>query len=449
MGARRMRSGEPRCPVTTALPDLSSSMPTRRDFLHLSTSAGLAGVFGVPALTAAARLPEPPMLRTPLCDLLKIDHPVIQAPMQSIAVPRLAAAVCEAGGIGILAGIGMPIDELRRQIKEVRSLTSRPFGVNLILHTALRPPVDSARIPEDTVGAVQAVLNGFRARLGLPPKTERPPTLPDALPAAFDVIVEERVPLFSTGLGLPTAEMVARCHAAGIKVMSMVATVPDAVEAARLGVDIIAAQGAEAGGHRSLGVKPQTPEHAAIGTIALVPQVVSAVKVPVVAAGGITDGRGLAAALALGAAGVLVGTRFIAAAQSGAAPFHKQALVAGDSDQTTMSDAFTGHYARFLRNEYTEGYRASGAPVFPPVLQQIAARDIIEAAAKQGNRDFYPLYAGQGVGMIDSVPDAADIVRGIVSEARETIARMAGLPVRNAEWGVRSGAEFRVSRSAE
>jgi nitronate monooxygenase len=133
------------------------------------------------------------------------------------------------------------------------------------------------------------------------------------------------------------------------------------------------------------------------------------------------DGRGVVAALALGATGALIGTRFIASVESGAPAFHKQALVTGDSDQTTLSDAFTGHYARFLRNELIDEFRASGIAPLPPVVQQMAARDVIEAAGKQAAPAFYPRYAGQGVGMIDSLPPAAEIVRAIVDEARETI----------------------------
>jgi nitronate monooxygenase len=329
--------------------------------------------------------------------------------------------VCEAGGMGILPGIGLPPDELRRQIAQVRSLTKRPFGVNLVLHSALRPPVDTAHLSAETVSGVNRLLNRFRDRLGLAPRSGAPPAVPDLLSAAFDVIVHERGAVFSTGLGLPSPQMIERCRAAGIKVMSMVATVPDAREAERLGADVIVAQGAEAGGHRSVGVKPQTPEHAAIGTMVLVPQVAQAVRARVVAAGGISDGRGLAAALMLGARGVLMGTRFIATTEATAQDLHKQALVAAGSDDTTLSDAFTGHYARFLRNEYIEQYRSSGAPVYPPVVQQFASRDIVEAARERRNPDFCPLYAGQGVGMIESVPSAGEIVRAVVEEAQRAM----------------------------
>jgi nitronate monooxygenase len=174
-------------------------------------------------------------------------------------------------------------------------------------------------------------------------------------------------------------------------------------------------------------VKPASPERAAIGGIALVPQVVRKVRVPVVAAGAIMDGRGLAAALALGAAGVLMGTRFIATVESGAPAFYKDALQAGDSDDTTLSDAFTGHYARFLRNQYLEEYRSSGAPVFPTVVQQVAVRDIVEAAGKRADAGWYPMYAGQGVGAVDDLPAAGDVVRTSVAEACEILEGLTSL----------------------
>ena len=184
----------------------------------------------------------------------------------------------------------------------------------------------------------------------------------------------------------------------------MAATVEDARELAAAGVDAIIAQGGEAGGHRSTWVKKPTPQHATIGTLVLVPQVVDAVRVPVIAAGGIADGRQVAAALVLGAAGVLLGTRFVATRESAAPPFYKQAVTAASSDGTRLTDAFTGLYARVLRNAYTEEYAASGAPVLPAVAQQIAARDVTAASAAQGRGDYFPMYAGQGAGLVRDLP---------------------------------------------
>ena len=201
----------------------------------------------------------------------------------------------------------------------------------------------------------------------------------------------------------------------------MVATLDDARAAAALGADVIAAQGAEAGGHRSAGEKPVTPERAAVGTIVLTREVARALRVPVVAAGGITDGQGIAAALMLGASGALIGTRFIATRESAAPAFHKQALVDAGSDDTTLTDAFTGHYARFLRNTYSEDYRASGAPVLPPCCSRPRVTSSRRRRSTKTPRSIR-WYAGQGTGLIDHVPPAGEVVRVLVEQARHALA---------------------------
>jgi nitronate monooxygenase len=403
---------------------------SRRALLRLSAVSAVGGTLGLPGPAESQGASPPPgtssgsALRTPLCDVLGIRYPVLQAPMARVVTPQMIAEVGRAGGLGILAGTGLPPAELKQQIRRVKDLTDRPYGVNLILHPAVRSPVPPDQIPDATLRAVQRTLDRFRERLQLPPGPTRAPALPSIVDEAFDVILEERVPLFSVGVGKPTPEMVARCRAQGTKVISMVATVPDAREVAALGVDLIIAQGGEAGGHRSTWAKRDSPERATIGTLALVPQVVDAVSVPVVAAGGIMDGRQLAAAIVLGASGVLMGTRFIATRESAAPAFYKQALIDRDSDDTTVTDAFTGLYARVLRNAYTEEYRASGAPVVP-VVQQAIAGDVTAASAERGTGDFYPMYAGQGLGMIRDLPAAAEVVRAVVSEAERAIELLA------------------------
>jgi len=347
--------------------------------------------------------------------------------MSGVVTPPLVAAVSEAGGLGILPGIMVPPDDLRRQIRAVRSATARPFAVNLLLHTALQPPADPAAVPAEVAARAQATLNRLRARLGLPAMQDRPPRPPDFIAAAFEVILEERVPVWSIGLGRPSREEVARCHRQDTKVIAMAATVADATELADAGVDAIIAQGSEAGGHRSTWTKRPSVQHAAIGTLALVPQVVAAVRQPVVAAGGIVDGRGVMAALALGATGALMGTRFIATRESAAPDFYKQRLLAADSDDTVVTDAFTGLYARVVRNEYTAAFDEPDAATFPPVAQQLAARDITTASAAQGNGEFYPLYAGQGCGSVSDLPGAADLLRRIADEAESARAALARL----------------------
>jgi nitronate monooxygenase len=362
--------------------------------------------------------------RTALCDLLGIEYPIVQSGMGGVAGPELAAEVSRAGALGIIAGLSVPVDELRRRIRRLRELTDRPFGVNLWLHSELRPPADVQRLPEATIRAVQGTLNRFRERLEIPATLARPAQVPDLVEQAFGVILEERVPVFSAGIGLPDAGMIRRCHDHGVKVMAMVATVEDARTAAGDGADAVIAQGAEAGGHRSVGVKPAAPDTVSVGTMAFVPQVVDAVRVPVVAAGGIADGRGLVAALALGASGILLGTRFVATRESMAAEVWKKSLLELDGTATAVTEAFTGQWARTLRNTFQREYGAAGAPVLPSLLQSSAAQDVYQAAVARADREYFPMYAGQGVGLIHDLPGAGDVVEAVVREARAVLASL-------------------------
>lgn len=366
-------------------------------------------------------------LRTPVCDLLGIEAPVVQSGMGGVAGPELAAAVCEAGGLGVLAGLNLTPDQLRAGIRRMRELTAKPFAVNMWLHTQLRPPVDIGSVPDKDVEAVQGLLNRFRQRVGAPPQFGRPRQTPDLIDAAFEVILEERVPVWSIGLGDPGAEMAARAREAGVKIMAMAATVEDAEALDRSGCDVIVAQGGEAGGHRSTWVKREGPQHANVGTMALVPQVVDAVKAPVLAAGGVADGRGLVAALALGAQGVLLGTRFVATREAQAPAFWKEALTTRGSDATVVTDAFSGYYARALRNEYSEAYAQSGAPVLPSLHQAAAARDLYDASRAAGTGEYFPMWSGQSAGLIRDLPGAGEVVRTIVAEAEAELARLRAL----------------------
>jgi nitronate monooxygenase len=394
----------------------------RRDFLKTSATATAAAALARTTAVAAAPAPR---LRTSLCDLFGIEYPIVQSGMGGVAGPALAAAVSNAGGLGILGCAHLPPDEVRKRIREVRMLTDRPFGVNLLLHSDMLPPADMSRVPESVVQAVQTTLNRFRARLGLPPTLARPEGLPDIVPAAMDVILQEKVPVFSIGLGKPPAEVVARFHRSGARVIAMVATLEDAQAVADTGVDALVVQGHEAGGHRSTWVKRPSAQHADVGTIALVPQVAQALRTPVIAAGGIATGAGLVAALALGARGALLGTRFVATRESMAADFYKQALVRRDSDATVITDAFTGLFARVLRNTFAEEYAASGAPVLPGYVQNRAAGDIFRAALARKDGEHYPFWAGQSVGLVRDLPEAAAVVRAVVDEARAVLRALA------------------------
>ena len=236
----------------------------------------------------------------------------------------------------------------------MRALTSRPFGVNLWLHTDMVPPVDVAKIPAATVQAVRRTLDGLRAQLGLPPSPATPTSSPDIIGGAFDVILEERVPVFTAAVGEPTPDMIRRCHAQGTKVFAMVTTVRQARAAEGGGVDVIVAQGSEAGGHRSLGTKSEARDAAGIGTLALVPQ--SSTPPRAVVAAAASRWRGLAAC-SRSAAGRPIGTRSCYQ-ESMVAEFGKAVLRrrAGDRDHGLVRAC--GHDTR---NAYTTSTRSGSA----------------------------------------------------------------------------------------
>jgi nitronate monooxygenase len=361
-------------------------------------------------------------LRTGLCERLGITRPVISSGMGGVAMAPLVAAVSNAGGLGVLAGLNVPVDRLEGNIAQVRTATDRPFGVNLWLHTELQPPTDPASIDESTIAAAQTTLNRFRHELGLPavPTGMRPEPGPDLIAAAIEVILEQRPAVFSIGLGHPGAELVGRCHDEEIAVMAMATTVEDAEVLASEGVDIIVAQGSEAGGHRSTWVK-RPPETSSVGTMALVPAVVDAVAhrgsraTSVVAAGGIADGRGLVAALALGAEAVLLGTRFVATRESRAAEFWKDRLVTSHGEDTVVTDRLTGYHARVVANELVARHEG---PVLPSLLQARLAADLYAA----GHPEYFPMHAGQSVDLIRDLPGAAEVVERICAEAEAVLA---------------------------
>ncbi len=396
---------------------------TRRDFLLAGVASTTAGV-----ACASAALPsgvrQASRLRTDLCDLLGIEHPILQAGMAPVAGPELAAAVSAAGGLGILGLAHLAPEEARARIRRVRELTDKPFGANLLLHSEVWPPIDTAGFPESVVRAVQTALNRFRERFDLAPTFARPVTRPDHVSAVIEVMLEERVPVFSVGLGNPPQGIVQRFHAQGAKVIAMVCTLEDARAVAESGVDAVIAQGYEAGGHRSTWVKRPTAQHAATGTMALVPELVRELRVPVIAAGGIATGRGVLAAIALGASGVLIGTRFVATRESAAPDFYKEALRTRGSDSTVLSDAYTGLYARVIRNAFTTEYAASQAPVLTGYVQASAVRDIVAAAAARRDGEHYAMWAGQGIGMIRDLPAAAEVMAVLVREYTDAFANM-------------------------
>jgi len=342
--------------------------------------------------------------RNRLTELLGVEVPIVQAPMASVATPELVAAVSNAGGLGSLGAAMLPPDTLREVIAAIRSLTDRPFGVNLFAW----PPVGTA--PPGAVDAMRDALRPFRERLDL---GDPDPVVPDVRRLIEDqlaVLADERPPVFSFTFGIP--DLAALGDSADV-VVGTATTVAEARALEQAGVDAVVAQGSEAGGHRGTFLGPF--ESALVGTMALVPQVVDAVSVPVLAAGGIMDGRGIAAALALGADGAQLGTAFIACDESGVAAVHKQAIAEIGDDGTVVTDRYSGRPARVARTQLVDALERSGAAVPPFPLQSALTRQIHAASAERGDREAMFLLAGQGSPLARALP-AADLVAVLVAE---------------------------------
>ena len=331
------------------------------------------------------------------------------------STPELVAAVSNAGGLGSFAAQYLAPEAIRDAIRKIRSLTARPFAVNLFAPLPALP-----RPSADEVERARRAVAPFRAEVGLGEAATPGP--PPSFEEALRAVLDERVPAFSFTLGALSSEDVAALVRAGAVVMGTATTVREARALEAAGCHAIVAQGGEAGGHRGtfLGVA----EHGLSGTLALVPQVVDAVALPVVAAGGIMDGRGVAAALALGAQAVSLGTAFLACPESGASRAYKEAVLArADDDPTTLTRAFSGALARGLRNRFTE--EMAGAPVLPFPLQNALTSDMRRAAGKAGNADLLSLWAGQAVPLARA-RGAGELVRDLVRETEEAVARIAG-----------------------
>ena len=355
-------------------------------------------------------------LRTPLCDLLGIEHPIVQAPMAGgPTTPALVAAVSGAGALGSFGHAYTAADGIAQAVADVRALTDRPFAVNLFAAPLPEEPPLAAQGP-----AIEAVRGRFEAR-GVPvPDRVPPPYAPD-LAAQVNAVCDARPPIFTVHLGVLPPEMLARIRGAGIRIGAGATTLREARHLESLGVDFIIAQGGEAGGHRSTFM--DDPARAMTGTLALVRLLVRAVRVPVVAAGGIMDGAGIAAALALGAQAALLGTAFVVAVESGAPEAHKKAIAAMDGDETSITLAFSGKPARTVRNGFTEAAVREDWPLLPFPVQNKLTAPLRAASAQAGTTDDYSAWSGQAGALARPLP-AADLIRLLVEETVETIDRL-------------------------
>ncbi len=346
--------------------------------------------------------------------------PIVQGPMGGgSSTPELVAAVSNAGGLGSLGCYHMEPAAIGEAVAEIRRRTDRPFALNLW--------IPREREDEGGLGAAEAAralarLNPYRDELGLPPLAEPPaPTVQD-FERQFEVVLEARPAVFSFVFGLLPAPMVAEARRQGIALVGTATTVAEAEALEASGVDLVCASGFEAGGHRGSFLAPA--ERSLTGTLSLVPQVVSAVKVPVLAAGGIADGRGVAAALVLGASAAQIGTAFLMCRESGASDRHRAALAdRSRARRTTLSRAYTGRVARMLANRYTDEMARPPVEILPFPHQNELTRELRYAAARAGRDDLLAFYGVQSAPLA-SLGSAADLVGNLAAEAAAALERV-------------------------
>jgi nitronate monooxygenase len=325
------------------------------------------------------------------CRKYGLTVPVVLAPMGGgPSTPELVAAVSNAGGLGSLAAAYSNGERIEQDIASVRNLTTRPFAVNLFSPQAQLPL-------NDGVKAVSDFLRPYHERLGL-----KAPELPQKPIEDFneqlEAVAKAAPAIVSFTFGLLPAKASERLKSQGMYLMGTATTVDEARQLEKAGVDAVIAQGSEAGAHRGTFAVPA--EEALIGTVALVPQVVDAVQVPVIASGGIMDGRGLVAALALGASAVQMGTAFLACKEAGTSAAYREALLRGRENSTTLTRAFSGRMARGLSNEFIEKWNASGMEHLPYPWQNAFTQPMRRAATAAKQAGLLSLWAGQGLGML-------------------------------------------------
>jgi nitronate monooxygenase len=358
-------------------------------------------------------------LATPLCERLGIRLPIIQAPMAG--GPSSVALVTACSGAGALGSFGHAYtqpDDMKKQAAEVRAKTDHPFGINLFVSPQPRAI--------DTVhqSAALAMLAPWYAEMGLTaPEPAKTPYAPD-LEAQLAAIAAIRPAIFTAHLGELEEKWVREFKTLKIRLGTSATCVAEAKRAEAAGMDFVIAQGGEAGGHR--GTYLRSPQEALTGTLALTRLIARDVRIPVVAAGGIMDGAGIAAVLSLGAQAAQLGTAFIPCPESGAPEIHKQAILAAREDDTRVTEKFSGKAARGIANRFLREAEAKHLPQIPFPAQNMLTTKLRQASAKAGNPDFYALWAGQAAPLARALP-AAELVAQLEQETITAIRSLAAL----------------------
>jgi len=354
------------------------------------------------------------MFTSRVIDILQIKYPIIQAGMAgAITTPELVAAVSNSGGLGTLGAGYMSPEQIRKAIYKIRELTNKPFGVNLLL-------TKEVQIEKEKINEAKVLLNGVNRELGI--EEEDVVNLPKSYKEQLQVLVEEKVPVVSFAFQTLEQEEIDELKRRGIKVIGTATHVAEARALAELGVDIIAGQGSEAGGHRGTFIGKE--QDAMIGTFALISQLVAAVPhIPIVAAGGVMNGQGLVAAFALGAEAVQMGSAFLTSEESITHDVYKEAVLKSTDTSTIVTRAFSGKYARGIRNEFIERHegKEEGLPMYP--VQNVLTSKIRQEAATQNKGEYMSLWAGQASALARIEP-AQHVVERVVKEAEDVMEQL-------------------------
>lgn len=354
------------------------------------------------------------MFTSRVIDILQIKYPIIQAGMAgAITTPELVAAVSNSGGLGTLGAGYMSPEQIRKAIYKIRELTNKPFGVNLLL-------TKEVQIEKEKINEAKVLLNGVNRELGI--EEEDVVNLPKSYKEQLQVLAEEKVPVVSFAFQTLEQEEIDELKRRGIKVIGTATHVAEARALAELGVDIIAGQGSEAGGHRGTFIGKE--QDAMIGTFALISQLVAAVPhIPIVAAGGVMNGQGLVAAFALGAEAVQMGSAFLTSEESITHDVYKEAVLKSTDTSTIVTRAFSGKYARGIRNEFIERHegKEEGLPMYP--VQNVLTSKIRQEAATQNKGEYMSLWAGQASALARIEP-AQHVVERVVKEAEDVMEQL-------------------------
>jgi|RhiMetdeSRZDD1v2_1073273.scaffolds.fasta_scaffold329537_2 nitronate monooxygenase len=341
--------------------------------------------------------------------LLGIDYPIIQGPFGGLPSQRLTGTVSNLGGLGSLGAVTLGSSAIMEVIGEIRSLTSKPFAINLWVSTSDR---EASHISSDVIEEKIRTFTRYYAELGVEPPSEVESKLQD-FETQVRAAIDAGPPVLSFIYGIPPAEILDECRRRAIKTIGTATTPEEAVALEEAGLEFIVASGFEGGGHRASFL--HSPADSLIGGFSLIPQVVDAVAVPVIAAGGIADGRGLVAALALGAEAVQIGTAFLPCAGSGASKAYRAALLSEAAKRTDLTDAFTGRLARGIRNRLMNEFRQMSSPPLPFPLQHALTQTVAAPASAQETAELMTLWAGQSAGLCRCT-EATEFMTQLIAE---------------------------------